>query len=386
MTIASPIFSISNLLSNIANIADLPPDLYAIAEAEYKEIGLHLANTQGDGWDVYPQGSMAIGTVVRPIGNAGFDLDMVCLRNVAKQSTTQLALKEEVGAVLMNYVRRDDTKPSLVTPSRRCWVVGYPEHGPNADLHIDVLPAIPALDLPSSTAIEITDKELRFWQPSDPKAYAKWFNECTLKQRMIAKEALAIKLGKSIGEIPDWEVKSTLQRVVQVLKLHRDHYFQGRDSELRPPSILITTLAAYAYGGELDLRDAVLVCGRDMPHHIEQTDGVFVVKSPVSKENFADKWAAYPERRAAFFSWMEAVQHDIEEASAAEGMDRVKGQLAKSFGESRVVMAARNMGVELHQMGNAGELSFDARAGGLVAAAAMAKAVPSHTFFGTKDS
>jgi hypothetical protein len=384
MTTSSPIFSIDTLLANIAILSDLPSEVRVMAETEYKEIGNHLASMQADGWDVYPQGSMLIGTVVRPIGDAGFDLDMVCLRNVAKQSTTQQKLKDEVGQALKAYVDRANTKPNEVSPSRRCWVVDYPDDSGHGGLHIDVLPAIPDVDARSDTAIEITDKALRLWQPSNPKAYAAWFNGCTAKQRRAIKEAMATKMSKSVDEIPDWEVKTTLQRVVQVLKLHRDQYFEGRDSDLRPPSILITTLAAYAFGGEQELAEAVVSCVRGMPGHVNQLNGIYLVQSPVSLENFADKWNEYPERRAAFYDWMEKVRRDIDEAGAEEGMDRVGASLAKSFGESRVASAARRMGIEIRESRDAGKLTFAAGAGGLGAAAAGAAIVPQHKFYGRK--
>ena len=385
MTTSSPIFSIDTLLTNIASLSDLPPELRAMAESEYKEIGNYLAGMQADGWDVYPQGSMAIGTVVRPIGDSGFDLDMVCLRNVAKQSTTQQKLKDEVGQALKAYVERANTKPIDVSPSRRCWVVDYPDNSGHGGLHIDVLPAIPDVDAHSDTAIEITDENLRHWQPSDPKAYAAWFNECTAKQRRAIKEAMAFKMGKSVDEIPDWEVKTTLQRVVQVLKLHRDQYFDNKDSDLRPPSILVTTLAAFAFAGEEELAEAVASCVRGMPSHVNQVNGLYVVQSPVSEENFADKWNEYPERQAAFDDWMQQVRRDIDEAGAEEGMDRVGARLAKSFGESVVASAARRMGTEIRESRDTGKLTFAAGAGGLGAAAAGAATVPQHKFYGRKQ-
>jgi hypothetical protein len=385
MTTSSTIFSIDTLLTNIAALSDLPPELRALAETEYKEIGNHLASMQANGWDVYPQGSMAIGTVVRPIGDAGFDLDMVCLRNVAKQSTTQQKLKDEVGQALKTYVERANTKPIDVSPSRRCWVVTYPDDSGHGGLHIDVLPAIPDVDALSDTAIEITDKNFRHWQPSDPKAYAAWFNQCTAKQRRAMKEAMATKIKKSVDEIPDWEVKSTLQRVVQVLKLHRDQYFDGKDSDLRPTSILVTTLAAYAFAGEQELAEAVASCVRGMPSHVSDANGIYVVQSPVSKENFADKWNEYPERRVAFEDWMEQVRRDIDEAGAEEGMDRVGARLAKGFGESLVASAERRMGIEIRESRDAGKLTFAAGAGGLGAAAAGAATVPPHKFYGRKQ-
>ena len=51
-----------------------------------------------------------------------------------------------------------------------------------------------------------------------------------------------------IAAVPDWPVKTTLQQTVQALKRHRDIYFTEA-LDLRPASIIITTLAAHAYRG-----------------------------------------------------------------------------------------------------------------------------------------
>jgi hypothetical protein len=57
---------------------------------------------------------------------------------------------------------------------------------------------------------------------------------------------LAEALKANIEDVPEWRVKTPLQRAVQLLKRHRDVYFAG-DYENRPISIIITTLAAHAY-------------------------------------------------------------------------------------------------------------------------------------------
>ena len=75
---------------------DLPPYLHAVAEQQYSQVGQFLADQSADGWDVYPQGSFRLGTVVRPLA-AEFDLDMVCRLNVAKEGLA-----------------------SVLTPRRRC--------------------------------------------------------------------------------------------------------------------------------------------------------------------------------------------------------------------------------------------------------------------------
>ena len=186
---------------------------------------------------------------------------------------------------------------------------------------------------------------------------------------------------KSIDAIPDWEVKTSLQRVVRILKRHRDLYFLG-DPEDRTPSIIITTLVAHAYDGEEDLLEATLSALRKMPDFIE-TDarGNGVVVSPVSHENFTDKWAEYPDREKKFRSWMEQAAEDIEVSANLRGIENVTGRLAKGFGEHVIREATRQFGIELRESSEAGKLGVAGTVAGL-STAAHATRGPKHTFYG----
>jgi hypothetical protein len=89
--------------------------------------------------------------------------------------------------------------------------------------------------------------------------------------------------------VPEWEVRSTLQRVVQILKWHCMLRF-ANDPDNRPPSILITTLAHRAYTGERDLFTATRNTLDGMDTYIENRNGSWWVPNPAhEEENFADK-------------------------------------------------------------------------------------------------
>ena len=71
-----------------------------------------------------------------------------------------------------------------------------------------------------------------------------------------------------VGNVPAYkEKKSPLQRVVQILKRHRDLMFNGDES--KPISIIITTLAARAYNKETDVLDALVNVVNSMERYIE---------------------------------------------------------------------------------------------------------------------
>lgn len=368
------------LLANVAEIVDLPPDLYQAADEQYRLVGQFLADrSDGEGWDVYPQGSIRLGTVVRPfVDEGGFDLDMVCCRDILRSYTTQDALKDEVGDALAEYLeasRGEAGAPADCVPSRRCWTLHYP-----TGFHMDVLPAIPDLDA-TPTGILITDKKLTRWLPSDPVAYANWFRRQMASEFLQRKAALATEMRKSIEQVPEWQVKTTLQQLVQVLKVHRDlHFYEDLDG--RPPSILITTLAAYAYDGNSDLFEALLHVVDHMGDYIESSAIGPRVTSPVSEENFVDKWSEYPERELKFRTWLDKVTRDLEEASDTSGLRAVTARLSEGFGAERVTKAAARMGSATRDLRETGKLGV---AGGAVAlsTAASASKIPSHRFYGS---
>jgi hypothetical protein len=371
---------ISSLLEGAVEELDIPPELHRAAELEYHSVGSWLADhadVGGEGWRVYPQGSFRLGTVVQPEGSDEYDLDAVCVRAVAKESITQARLKAEMGDVLGRYLRAragDPDGPVDYEERKRCWTLFYP-----AAFHFDVLPAITNPEtMPSG--ILLTDKRLHHWQYSDPIAYANWFKEC-MSRELVAKRARLAEAQRIPPEqIPYSIVKTTLQRVVQVLKVHRNRYF-AEDLERRPASILITTLAAHAYQGERDLDQAVLETARAMPNHVDYDGDSWLVPNPVEpRENFADKWSEHPGFAVAFYGWLERLQEDLQDARESEGIDRAVLKLSESFGERPIEKAATRLGDVYRTGRERGQLGFGATTGILSASGSIP--VRRHDFYG----
>lgn len=382
---------IGELLQGAVEALDIPPSLHRDALAEYQRVGDWLsahADGGSQGWRVYSQGSFRLGTVVRPAGDDEYDLDAVCVRSISKQSTTQELLKREVGAVLSRYVRSRQGQagaPIGCKERKRCWTLGYP-----VDFHLDILPSIPNPDGQPS-GILLTDTHLRAWQHSDPIAYAEWFRG-QMRREFLAKQAMLAEAERIAPEsVPEFAVKTTLQRVVQVLKVHRNHFFAS-DLDLRPASILLTTLAAHVYDGERNLALAVRETAEQMPDHVLY-DGRWHVANPVEpRENFADKWNDEPERPKLFFNWLEQLAEDLHAAEqrSGQGLDKVAVRLAESFGEEPIEKAATRLGDLFRKEREHGRLRFSGATGALGVgalanakpAAAYAHPVKHHDFYG----
>ena len=163
--------------------------------------------------------------------------------------------------------------------------------------------------------------------------------------------AMAKELSASVEDVPEWAVKTPLQVAVQILKRHRDIYFEKKP-EIKPVSIIVSTLAARAYGGEADVMDALsgsvhaVEANWGKPGYVENRNGRWWVENPVdSGENFADKWNEYPERREAFWAWVQRVKTDFGQAQAKRTLNEAVAALSPVLGKRTIELAARDVGV-----------------------------------------
>ncbi len=367
---------ISQLIGTTIEQLDITEAAFDTAERCYHDLGAHLSDANAE---VYVQGSFLLGTVVRPHHRNGeYDLDLVSKIDVAKTSITQQELKDRIGELLADYHDEHDGEacdsPNEISEGRRSWCLHY------NDFHMDVLPAIPDAASVSATAIELTDRNLRRWQKSDPLVYVEWFREQCAKQFEEQREMLSKSYG-SVDAVPKNRVRTTLHRVVQILKLHRDIHFAD-DLDDRPPSSLITTLAGRSYKGEQDLLDAAIGAVQRMPEHVEKRDGEYWVENPAcAGENFADKWNDYDVRRLKFEDWRAAVEQDLTGfLLETKGAVVLHQRVAKAFGSAPVEEAVKVLGARTNLAREHGNVYI--ATGGLLTTAATATAVPNHRFFG----
>jgi len=319
-------FELNEELRELATSLDITDQLYEQVISYYEDAAEWLSVEDSPLREyspaIYPQGSFRLGTMVRPLrANDKFDIDLVCRLSIEKERTSQADLKKSVG----DRLRASPNFAKILKEQRRCWTLDCPD-----EFYLDVLPAIPDAE-GVKESILLTDRELRFWQHSNPIGYADWFIERMRPIQVELREALAKSAGESVEDVPEWRVRTPLQRAVQLLKRHRDGYFRY-DDDRRPVSIIITTLAARAYQRERTIDDALVTITREMPRYIEQRAGRWWVENPASREeNFADKWNEKPERRASFLAWLKRVEQDIGLARVAKS-DETRRVLRESFG------------------------------------------------------
>ncbi len=335
---------VSRLLGATVEELDISPLQYELAVRRYSDLGQWLVALGIGDPDVYPQGSFRLGTVLRPTAGGDFDIDLVFLRFLAKESITQEELRAQAGKLLRDYIAArgaSNGNPELKERGR-CWEFVYT----GDRFHMDVLPVIPDPD-GDETAVLLSDRDLFLWQHSNPIGYADWFWSSMGEAVGVARAQLAAALSRDVEDVPQWLVRTTLQRVVQLLKLHRDRFFQS-DPHDKPASILITTLAAHAYGGESDLFEAFRKVARNLPAHVEWRKGTWWVPNPAhEEENFADKWNTSPDRKRHFDRWIEALIANTDRWATSHGVDEAVRSLGTALGAAPVQAGAKRVGAGL---------------------------------------
>ncbi|MBX9948745.1 MAG: nucleotidyltransferase [Candidatus Obscuribacterales bacterium] len=350
--------SISELLEFLAQELDISETALQDATDRYNSMGAWLNRPQSILLPyrpvIYPQGSINLGTVTKPYNDEDhYDIDLVCEIIRSKAEISQERLKELIGIETKSYAKAHNMS-NPADEGRRCWTLEYAE---GARFHMDILPAIPDgqrfqqilerhnlhADGLHRLAIAITDKtHLQYknisedWPQSNPRGYSEWFKQRMAVQFNERKRLIAESRGKQVHEIPDHAVKTTLQRAIQLLKRHRDFMF-GKNSEDKPISIIITTLAAQAYNNEPDLVQALINIIQGLPRFIEYREGGVWIPNPVNPlENFADRWAEEPQRNEAFFNWLEHAENQLITTLQARDGRELNESLSAGFGQGMV--------------------------------------------------
>lgn len=399
----------SEIIDSLGESLDISESQYNAAVVSYQAVGEWLTNDDSllkpYNPKIIPQGSLVIGTTIKPIHkDDDIDLDLVCQLSQKAPYWAQIDLKDIVGEQLEKH----KTYESLLDEEgRRCWTLRYRENSkPTEKYHMDILPSITAdgfslilekafINLKEESsgnlAIRITDRELKNyktetdpnnWLKSNPFGYAIWFiNQATLTTEK------RYQLNESLKPMPKYQSKKLpLQRVVQILKRHRDLMFSGKDD--KPISVIITTLAGYAYRKETDILDALVNVVNSMENYIEDRFDfekrrlVKYVANPVNdEENFADKWIDTPQKQESFYNWLAAVKRDLLHASQQRGQHFIMESLSKSFGDSAANETFTKIGNRNKILTEQGQNRFDAKVG---LTAMGASTIKPHTFFGNE--
>ncbi len=265
---------------------------------------------------LYIQGSFKLGTAIKPLTDEGsYDIDIVCvLKSLNKSIISQEQLKNLVGTAVKDYAKENGMN-SEPKNGKRCWTIDYVD---SHNFHVDILPSIPNA-LYSEKEIAITDKKcLNYsyvnddWEISNPKGYGEWF--AVVSHLRKYQKQYSVRNQVDIEKIPEYKVKTPLQRVIQILKRHAEIMFED-NSELKPSSTIITTLAGLAYTNpSIANVDDFPVLMKNiislLPNGIVFRDNKPCVLNPVDdNEDLSVKWKD-EKYYNAFLEWVDQLKFD----------------------------------------------------------------------------
>jgi len=372
---------LSGMLELLCQKMELTATQYRDAQAKYEAVSNWLADSDDPRLAsglIFPQGSMRLGTTVKPLGRDEFDIDLVSQLGYAQNDSPN-----EVYGAVGNRLSANDTYEAILERKNRCWRLNY------AEIHMDITPAILNVRC-SNGGLLVPDRELADWSPSNPNGYAIWFEERALLQPAILLADTAT-LRADIAPLPEqMRLKGPLKRIVQLCKRHRDLMFADDTNGTAPISIILTTLAALAYermvhtarfNNEYELVAAVI---KAMPDFIKINEfagqHIYVIDNPTTDgENFAERWNDHPERAQAFYLWHDRVVANIEKLLEAQGLDEVVRYLGDHIAGTRDAERVANLVTERITTSHAkGTLKSTALGLGLT----TGETVRGNTFFG----
>ena len=252
-----------DILSIISSL-DISPTMYKNAVEKYSAITKFL-NDYGIDADMYPQGSFAFGTVIRPNAtdpSASYDLDFICQVRGSRVDYTPSELRQ----IIEDALSSSGIYGGKLTIYKECFTIEYADIN-DIGFTIDIVPATdetvenknrlikkslePDL-IETAIAIPKHNGERNYsWLTNNPKGLRAWFdakNEPFLtasrsayRERLFAANRV---LFASVEEIPHELDRSALQRVIQILKYHRDvFYAKIKDGdEIKPISAIINVV------------------------------------------------------------------------------------------------------------------------------------------------
>jgi hypothetical protein len=314
--------NLDELVDGICVTLQIKPEQFHQAESQYKGVGDWLSKADSPlarfSPTIYPQGSMALRTTLRPRGHEEFDLDFVV--QVGSFLGDPMVLYEMV----YDRLHRHPDYKARLERRKRCLRLNYAK-----DFHLDILPA--RIDVARGRPyIEVPDRSTpRTWKPSNALGFVAWFErQCESLMKAMA-ERKQEPLPRPLPE----QMSRPLRQAVQLMKRRRDNRFRGDD--MAPRSVVLTTLAGEFYQGQESTIDALeqMLAGIEAAINVVHPRPLEVRNPTNDAELFSETWSdskAYQ----AFVSFIREFRSEVSALRGVEGIDEVGLRLDEMFGDA----------------------------------------------------
>ncbi|WP_256760890.1 nucleotidyltransferase [Cohnella sp. WQ 127256] len=365
---------LDDLLQRIGYKLQISKTQRELAEGRYNAVAKWLTKDdalfQENDIDVYSQGSLRIGTTVKPLKQQEYDLDIVFEINDRWHEKNPLDLLDSIE----DRLRDNDVYKSMVERKNRCIRLNYAN-----EFHMDILPAHPT-DSSNSTCIKVPDRKVEDWKDSNPKGYANWFDARSHQYYTLLEKSANID---PLPEDESIERKPPLKRAVQLMKRFRDVYFE-QNSEEAPISIVLTTLAGQCYRGQASVAEALSSILQDIIELIPQDGSRLVVLNPSNlHEDLSERWIENKKLYQSFVTFIKDFNAHWSHLLNLHGIHKISEELKKMFGENIITESLKEQTDFYEQLRNQKRLSVVGSTG-LLTVAATSKSIPlrENTFYG----
>lgn len=366
---------IDDLLARAAEKLQLDKTRREKIESSYMSIQEVLENDpeffNSKSFEIYPQGSVRIGTTVKPLAKNEFDLDIVLhIRDDNYEQTNPIKVYNELKRVLKNDGRYEDK----VEPKTRCLRLKYA-----GDYHMDILPGCQK-KIQNEDVIVIPDRELKELLISNPRGYAKWFLEKAETIRLTLLEK-----AYSAEEIPadDFATKKPLQRAVQIIKRYRDLFFE-KSPDYATSSIVLTTIAGELYQNQESIFETIdsIISQIKNKVNVSRTQRIKVLNPVNEEEDFTDKWEKEPQYYSEFIRFSESLYENWQKLKQDNGIIEESNILKSVIGEKLFSDSIREQTMITEDYRQKGKVFSSSAAGTLGSQKQADNPIKKNTFFG----
>ncbi len=376
----------ADIIKAIENL-DITPSMYKNADEKYHALADYLSRHTKKKLDMYAQGSFAFGTVIRPFRNdtdGSYDLDFICEVDIDKCDISA----EDLRRYIETAIKDGELYGGKLETSDQCFTIQYAEKD-GATFSIDIVPAAHEVDeeknhlrikssrpdlIGTAIAIPMMEKGEYAWKTNNPKGLVEWFREINEPYKAYTRTDYRKELFErsaffdKVEDIPEGMERSSLQRVIQILKRHRDLYY-NKIPELKPisaiinilvtdiasglsPSTEIFTLLEYVLN-ELNessvfyddrIKGEILLENRA----VARKNGKWYIANPANPDdNLADEWNKNDEIAKKFFKWISVARKDFIDSmdkpdhefkaivESALGQDIIKKTWGQKYGDQK---------------------------------------------------
>lgn len=385
------------LLLEIAKRIQLSPTNYQLAVDRYQTMNAHLnrqdSPLRGLVARLYPQGSMAIGSVISSkFENDEFDIDIVAeLAIRADTSPSRVldtlfhTLNGEKGSLYHGKVKR----------CSRCVQVQYSE------MHLDITPAVLLDWKPDRTSyiFHANEKEPpseHYPVVANPWGFAQWF-----QGKMPESVEYLNAFGKRGSDpVPDFEAVNSKARpliALQLLKRWRNKVYDQREGRM-PPSVMMSCLIAGNAGHRPSLFDELVAQSQYLLQYFSDhtRQGKLVrVENPAcpGEDIFTDRWPENMDAQYTFTRDLESLNNKLAQLSKNRTVEGCRTIMADLFGEKPTLAAIQTFAERFGGQAHAGGLQHHGKSGAVALGASgiatglkstPSYATPKTTFFGSE--